>query len=201
MFSNSWNKFLLTGVLHSQGGFPTDEQAKLARFDAVVMPHLDAAYNLARWMTRNTTDAEDVAQEAMLRAFRFFNTFQGEDGRVWLLTIVRNTYLTWLRRQIPQQNAAEFDEAVHTDIEAALTPESEVLRRAGEQQIRKAIAQLPPEYREVILMRELEQMSYKEIAAVTQSPLGTIMSRLSRGRNLLRRLVGGECGTEVKHRD
>jgi RNA polymerase sigma factor (sigma-70 family) len=165
------------------------------------MPHLDAAYSLARWMTRNTTDAEDVAQEAMLRAFRFFDTFHGDDGRVWLLTIVRNTYLTWLRRQIPQQNAAEFDEAVHTDIEAALTPESEVLRRAGEEQVRKAIAQLPTEYREVILMRELEQMSYKEIAAVTQSPLGTIMSRLSRGRSLLRRLIAGECKAEVRHLD
>lgn len=164
------------------------------------MPHLDAAYNLARWMTRNPTDAEDVAQEAMLRAFRFFDTFHGEDGRVWLLTIVRNTYLTWLRRQIPQQNATEFDETLHTDIEAALTPEAEVLRRAGEDQIRRAIAELPPEYREVILMRELEQMSYKEISATTESPLGTVMSRLSRGRSLLRRMIAGECGNEVRHR-
>jgi RNA polymerase sigma factor (sigma-70 family) len=178
-----------------------DQQARQARFEAVVMPHLDAAYNLARWMTRNTSDGEDVAQEAMLRAFRFFDTFHGEDGRVWLLTIVRNTYLTWLRRQIPRQNAAEFDEALHTDIEATLTPEAEVLRRASEDQVRKAIAQLPTEYREVILMRELEQMSYKEIASITQAPLGTVMSRLSRGRSLLRRLIAGERTAEVRHSD
>src|SRR5579864_5755335 len=166
-----------------------DSAEKIARFEALVLPYLDAAYNLARWMTRNTTDAEDVAQEAILRAFRFFDTFRGEDGRVWLLTIVRNTYLTWVRRQVPQQNSAEFDERLHTDIEAAFTPESELLKKATSDQVRQAIAALPVEYREVILMRELEQMSYKEIAAVTQSPLGTVMSRISRGRSLLRQLI------------
>jgi RNA polymerase sigma-70 factor, ECF subfamily len=175
-----------------------DAAAKIARFEATVLPHLDAAYNLARWMTRNATDAEDVAQEAMLRAFRFFDTFRGEDGRVWLMTIVRNTYLTWIRRQIPQQDAAEFDERLHTDIEAALTPESEFLRQANTDQVRRAIEQLPPEYREVILMRELEQMSYREIAAVMQSPLGTVMSRISRARSMLRQLIAGERRAEVK---
>jgi RNA polymerase sigma-70 factor, ECF subfamily len=176
-----------------------DLGAKIARFEATVLPHLDAAYNLARWMTRNATDAEDVAQEAMLRAFRFFDTFHGEDGRVWLMTIVRNTYLTWIRRQMPQQNSAEFDERVHTDIEAALTPESEFLRQATSEQVRRGIEQLPPEYREVILMRELEQMSYNEIAAVMQSPLGTVMSRISRARSMLRQLIAGERRAEVKH--
>jgi RNA polymerase sigma-70 factor, ECF subfamily len=176
----------------------TDSSAKIARFEATVLPHLDAAYNLARWMTRNVTDAEDVAQEAMMRAFRFFDTFRGEDGRVWLMTIVRNTYLTWIRRQIPQQNSAEFDERVHTDIEAALTPESEFLRQANTEQVRRAIEHLPPEYREVILMRELEQMSYREIAAVMQSPLGTVMSRISRARSMLRQLIAGERRAEVK---
>ena len=176
-----------------------DSSEKVARFEAVVLPHLDAAFNLARWMTRNTTDAEDIAQEAMLRAFRFFDTFRGEDGRVWLLTIVRNTYLTWIRRQLPQQNSAEFDERLHTDIEAALTPESEFLRQATADQVRNAIEHLPPEFREVILMRELEQLSYKEIAAVTQSPLGTVMSRLSRGRSMLRQLISRQRLAEVKH--
>lgn len=165
---------------------------KIARFEALVLPHLDSAYNLARWMTRNTTDAEDVAQEAMMRAFRFFDTFRGEDARVWLLTIVRNTYLTWVRRQMPQQNSAEFDERLHTDIELAITPESEFLRQATAAQVRSAIENLPAEFREVILMRELEQLSYKEIAAVTRSPLGTVMSRISRGRSLLRQLIAGE---------
>ena len=176
----------------------TTSAERIARFEAVVLPHLDAAYNLARWMTRNASDGEDVAQEAMLRAFRFFDGFRGEDGRVWLLTIVRNTYLTWVRRQIPQQNSAEFDERLHTDIETAFTPESELLRKATGDQVRRAIANLPVEYREVILMREIEQMSYKEIAAITQSPLGTVMSRLSRGRSMLRQLIAGESRAEAK---
>jgi len=176
----------------------TPSADRIARFEAIVLPHLDAAYNLARWMTRNASDGEDVAQEAMLRAFRFFDGFRGDDGRVWLLTIVRNTYLTWVRRQIPQQNSAEFDERLHTDIEAAFTPESDLLRKATGEQVRRAIANLPVEYREVILMRELEQMSYKEIAAITQSPLGTVMSRLSRGRSMLRQLIAGERRAEVK---
>ena len=177
-----------------------DSGEKIRRFEAVVLPHLDSAYNLARWMTRNTSDAEDVAQEAMMRAFRFFDTFRGEDARVWLLTIVRNTYLTWVRRQMPQQNSAEFDERLHTDIESALTPESEFLRQATSEQVRRAIENLPAEFREVILMRELEQLSYKEIAAVTRSPLGTVMSRISRGRSMLRQLISGEKRRmEVKH--
>ena len=172
---------------------------KIARFEALALPHLNAAYNLARWMTRNANDGEDVAQEALLRAFRFFDSFRGNDARVWLLTIVRNTYLTWVRRQMPQQNLAEFDERLHTDIETALTPESEFLRQATSDQVRRAIEQLPAEFREVILMRELEQMSYKEIAAVTQSPLGTVMSRLSRGRSVLRQLIAGQRRAEAKH--
>jgi RNA polymerase sigma-70 factor (ECF subfamily) len=172
---------------------------KIARFEALALPHLNAAYNLARWMTRNASDGEDVAQEALLRAFRFFDSFRGDDARVWLLTIVRNTYLTWIKRQLPQQNSAEFDERLHTDIENALTPESEFLRQATSDQVRRAIEQLPAEFREVILMRELEQMSYKEIAAVTQSPLGTVMSRLSRGRSVLRQLIAGQRRAEAKH--
>lgn len=180
-------------------GNSADSAEKIARFEAMVLPHLNAAYNLARWMTRNNNDAEDVSQEAVLRAFRFFDTFRGEDGRVWLLTIVRNTYLTWIRRQVPRQNVDEFDERLHTDIETALTPESEFLRHATADQVRRAIESLPAEYREVILMRELEQMAYKEIAAVTQTPLGTVMSRLSRGRSMLRQLIAGERRAEVRH--
>jgi len=116
------------------------------------------------------------------------------------LTIVRNTYLTWVRRQLPQQSSAEFDERLHTDIESALTPESEYLRQATAEQVRRAIENLPSEFREVILMRELEQLSYKEIAAITRSPLGTVMSRISRGRSILRQLIAGERRRmEVKH--
>jgi len=175
-----------------------DSGQKLRRFEAVVLPHLDSAYNLARWMTRNTTDGEDIAQEAMMRAFRFFDTFRGEDARTWLLTIVRNTYLTWVHRQAPLQNSAEFDERLHTDIDSALTPESDFLRRATAEQVRRAIENLPVEFREVILMRELEQLSYKEIAAVTRSPLGTVMSRISRGRSMLREFIVGQKRREAK---
>ena len=176
-----------------------DSEEKVTRFEAVVLPHLNAAYNLARWMTHNSDDAEDVAQEAVLRAFRFFDTFRGEDGRVWLLTIVRNTYLSWVRRQVPRQNVAEFDERLHSDIETALTPESEALRQATTAQVRRAIEALPAEYREVIIMREIEQMSYKEIATITQTPLGTVMSRLSRGRSILRQLIAGTQREEARH--
>src|SRR5437764_6371322 len=123
-----------------------ESREKISRFEALVLPNLDSAYNLARWMTRNTTDAEDVAQEAMMRAFRFFNSFRGEDARVWLLTIVRNTYLTWVRRQLPQQSSAEFDERLHTDIESALTPESEYLRQATAEQVRRWIENLTSEF-------------------------------------------------------
>lgn len=179
-------------------GNSADSGEKIARFEAVVLPHLDAAHNLARWMTRNKDDGEDVAQEAVLRAFRFFDTFRGEDGRVWLLTIVRNTYLTWIRRQVPRQTVDEFDERLHSDIETALTPESEALRQATTTQVRRAIEALPTEYREVIILRELEQMSYKEIATVTQTPLGTVMSRLSRGRSILRQLIAGQQRAEVR---
>ena len=180
-------------------GNSADSEEKMARFETVVLPHLDAAFNLARWMTRNKDDGEDVAQEAMLRAFRFIDTFRGEDGRVWLLTIVRNTYLTWIRRQVPRQSVDEFDERLHSDIETALTPESEALCQATAAQVRRAIEALPSEYREVIIMRELEQMSYKEIATITQAPLGTVMSRISRGRSILRQLIAGERRAEVRH--
>jgi len=176
-----------------------DSAGKTARFQALVLPHLDSAYNLARWMTRNASDAEDIAQEAMLRAFRFFDGFRGEDARVWLMTIVRNTYFSWIHRQMPRQNSTEFDERLHTDIEATLTPETQLLRQATVDEVRKSIECLPPEYREVILMRELEQMSYKEIASVTESPLGTVMSRLSRARSMLRQLIAGERRAEVRH--
>jgi RNA polymerase sigma-70 factor (ECF subfamily) len=182
-------------------GTSADAGEEMRRFEAVILPHFDAAYNLARWMTRNTSDAEDITQEAMLRAFRFFATFRGENGRVWLLSIVRNTCLTWIRRHLPQQNSAEFDERLHTDLQASLTPESEYLRQATGEQVRRAIEHLPPEFREVVLMRELEQLSYKEIATVTQSPLGTVMSRISRARNMLRRLIDAERRAEAKQHD
>ncbi|MBS0382849.1 MAG: sigma-70 family RNA polymerase sigma factor [Proteobacteria bacterium] len=152
-----------------------------AAFEGEVMRHLDAAYNLARWLTRNDADAEDVVQEAMLRAFRFFGGFRGGDARVWLLTIVRNTFYTQ-RAQTPAAGAVdEFDEAVHggTDDD---DPQAMLLRAVDAQDLRAALERLPSEFREVLVLRELEECSYKEIASIMNLKIGTVMSRLARAR-------------------
>jgi RNA polymerase sigma-70 factor (ECF subfamily) len=149
-------------------------------FEQAVLPHLDAAYNLARWLTRNDHDAEDVAQEACLRAMRFFDGFHGSSVRPWLLTIVRNTYLTWLRKNRTEE-AAPLDE-----IESAgANPEELLLEQVDGAALRRALDTLPPEYREAIVLRELEEMSYKDIAEVAGIPIGTVMSRLARARRRL----------------
>jgi RNA polymerase sigma-70 factor, ECF subfamily len=171
---------------------------KIARFEALALPHLNAAYNLARWMMQSTSDAEEIAQEAILRAFHSFDTFCGTNGRVWLMTIVRNTYLTWIRRHPRRQDSAEFDEYLSGEIETSLTADSECLHQATGEQMRHAIENLPPEYREVILLRGLAQMTNKDIAAVTQAPLETVLSRITRGRSMLRKLIEVERRTKIK---
>lgn len=151
------------------------------------MPHLDAAYNLARWLTRNNHDAEDVVQEAYLRAYQFFGGFHGVDGRAWLLTIVRNTCYTWLERNRRQQPTTTFDEEKHSGTSTADDPEALVLAGENQHLLRAALEELPPEFREVIVLRELEGLSYKEIAGIAGVPLGTVMSRLARARERLQR--------------
>jgi RNA polymerase sigma-70 factor, ECF subfamily len=158
-------------------------------FDQAVLPHLDAAYNLARWLMRNEQDAQDVAQEAYLRAFRFFPGFRGGDARAWLLKIVRNTCYTWLHVNRPMQDAAEFDEKVFAPDSPVPNPEEAVLQNDSDALVRKALAGLPPNFREVIVLRELEGMSYREIADVTGMPAGTVMSSLSRARGRLRHVL------------
>jgi len=155
-------------------------------FEREVLPHLDAAYNLARWLTRNDQDAQDVVQEAYLRAFRFFSGFRGGDARAWLLKIVRNTCYTWLQQNRPQQPTEEFDEKLFGLDPRALNPEEALLRSDSGKLLRQALEILPKDFREVLILRELEGMSYKEISAVTGMPLGTVMSRLSRARSGLR---------------
>ena len=150
------------------------------------MPHLDAAYNLARWLTRDEHDAEDVVQEAYLRAFRFFGGFHGGDGRSWLLAVVRNTCFTWMKRNRPTAPTASFDENTHGAADASFNPETLFLQGAAREMLHEALGELPLDFREVVVLRELEGLSYKEIAAVTQAPLGTVMSRLARGRGMLR---------------
>jgi len=162
------------------------EENKIGRFEQTVLPHLDAAYNLARWLTRNDHDAEDVVQEAYLRAFEFFGGFYGTDGRGWLLTIVRNTCYTWLRRNRAEELSTPFDEEIHSEAEASPNPEELLLENADRRHLQNALEELPVEFREALVLRELEGMSYKEIANVSGVPMGTVMSRLARARDRLK---------------
>lgn len=162
------------------------EQNKPERFEQAVLTHVDAAYNLARWLTRNEHDAEDVVQEACLRAFKSFEGFHGGDGRAWLLTIVRNTCYTWLQQNQARELTTPFDEEIHSVETAASNPETLLLERVDSQLLRQALEELPLEFREVLILRELEGLSYKEIADVADIPVGTVMSRLARARERLK---------------
>ena len=167
------------------------------RFERIVLPYLNAGYNLARWLTRNEHDAEDVVQEASLRALRSFKSFlPGRDARAWFLTIVRNTCWTWLRQNRPKELALEWnDETLPAPGNA--DPQALLIEKANTKLIHEAIESLPVEYREVLILRELEELSYKEIADIAGIPLGTVMSRLSRARKELYAVLGHEVG-EVK---
>jgi len=149
------------------------------------MPHLDAAYNLARWLTRNEHDAQDVVQDAYLRAFKFFDGFRGTNSRSWLLSIVRNTSYNWLQKNRKSELTTVFDEELHESEAVVSDPLAPLLRDAEQQLVRQAIEELPVEFREVMILRELEEMSYKEISEVAEIPIGTVMSRLARARKQL----------------
>ncbi|VVE61709.1 RNA polymerase subunit sigma [Pandoraea captiosa] len=171
-----------------------DAQAS-GRFEALALPHLDAAYNLARWLSGSASDADDIVQEAYLRALRFFDGFRGENARAWLLAIVRNTWLTEWRRRSDAADGTPFDEAAqraHDDVrlpgwDDALSgdPEMLALRRDECALVRDALATLPVLYREVLVLREMEDMSYREIETIVGVPAGTVMSRLARARQML----------------
>ena len=168
------------------------EPNELGRFEAIVLPHLDAAYTLARYLTRHEHDAQDVVQDAYLRALKYFDGFRGAeggDGRAWLLAIVRNTAYTWRRRHRREASAAEFDEQLHSEAVEDVHPEAALLDTSARESLHQALDQLPPEFREVIVLRELQGLSYKEIGDVTGVPVGTVMSRLSRARHRLQRAL------------
>lgn len=173
------------------------QQNKLATFEEAVIPHLDAAYNLARWLTRNDTDAEDVVQEAFLRAFKFFSSFRGEDGRSWLLAIVRNTSYTWMRNNRTPELSTSLDDDLHEIESKDLNPEALLVQCADTLLVRQALEELPIEFREVLVLRELEEMSYRDIAGITDLPLGTVMSRLARGRKRLQLALTKQMHAEV----
>jgi len=164
-----------------------EQERGIARFEESVLAHMDSAYNLARWLTRNGHDAEDLVQDALLRAYQAFSGFRGVDGRAWLLTIVRNACYTWLRRNRQQELTTEFDEELHTPGGDDLSPESAVLREGDKARVQQALEELPAEFREVLVLREIEGLSYKEIGTVADIPVGTVMSRLARARARLQR--------------
>jgi RNA polymerase sigma-70 factor (ECF subfamily) len=152
------------------------------RFEAQALPHLDAAYNLARWLSRSPADADDIVQDAMLRAFRGFDGFRGGDAKAWLLAIVRNCWLS---------AGAATRRRGHTELEDSIAdagpdPEETAIHSAQRRRLEAMIARLPADFREVLILREMEDMSYREIAEITASPIGTVMSRLARARTLLR---------------
>jgi len=172
-----------------------EAQTSPGNFENSVLPHLNAAYNLARWLTRNDQDAEDAVQEACLRAFRFFGSFRGGDARAWLLKIVRNTCYTQLQKNQPQE-LATFDEEIHSEDDGSMNPETLLLRSADGQWLRQALEELPVNFREMLILRELEGLSYSEIAEVSNIRLGTVMSSLSRARERLR-----QCLTSLLSKD
>jgi RNA polymerase sigma-70 factor, ECF subfamily len=158
------------------------------RFEELVLPHLDAAYNLARWLARDAHDADDVVQDACVRALKYLGSLHGSDARAWFLTIVRHAFYDWLGRNRPAEILDDGGAALETAIDhTAATPEQSALRNDQTQALSDAVAALPLQYREVLVLRELEELSYKEIARVADIPIGTVMSRLARARAMLQR--------------
>ena len=178
----------------SEDALPQDDRRR--RFELLALPHLDAAFNLARWLAGNTADAEDVVQDAYLRAYRYFDAFQGGNFRVWLLTIVRNAFMTWVKENrsgrmvfvpdTPLAETADMDETAWGS--KPRDPEALLMESIDSETLSRLMAKLPSDYREVLLLREVEDLAYKEIADVTGVPIGTVMSRLSRARLALRKL-------------
>jgi RNA polymerase sigma-70 factor (ECF subfamily) len=172
------------------------EPAERRRFEDVTLPHLDAAYNLARWLTQDEHAAEDVVQEAFLRAARYFDSFRGGDGRPWLLGVVRRASFDWLAKH-RSRGAVSFNADLHDRGDESSSPERMAMRKVDQADVREALNELPTELREIMVLRDIEGCSYREIASVTEIPLGTVMSRLSRAREKLRQRLAPQPETEV----
>jgi RNA polymerase sigma-70 factor (ECF subfamily) len=177
----------------------SQERNKLSSFEESLLPHLGAAYNLARWIMGNEQDAEDMVQEAYLRAYKYFAGYQGGNSRSWLLTIVRNTCYTWLRQNRSQELSVDLEDETYNSESEGLNPEILFQHSHDHQLVRRALEKLPAEYRELIILREMEGMAYKEIAQMTSIPIGTVMSRLARGRQRLKDCLGQIIDEEGTH--
>jgi RNA polymerase sigma-70 factor, ECF subfamily len=175
------------------------EQNKIALFEQTILPHLDAAYNLARWIMNNDQDAEDMVQEAYLRAYKYFSGFQGANSRSWLLTIVRNTCYTWLQQNRANALTVELEEEAYDSECDTFNPEQIFQHQDKNELIRRALKEIPMEYREIIVLRELEELSYKEIASIAGIPIGTVMSRLSRAHQRLKQVLASLTDEEGLH--
>jgi RNA polymerase sigma-70 factor (ECF subfamily) len=173
------------------------DQNKAVRFEEIALPHLTAAYNLARWLVHNQQDAEDLVQEAFLRAFKSFSGYYGGNSRAWLLTIVRNTCYTWLQQNRSMRLAESVEDNLNEMPLDLADPEMLLLQSVDVQMVRQALKDLPAEFCEVVVLREMEGLSYKEIANVVDLPLGTVMSRLARGRKRLQVLLAKHMGKEA----
>jgi RNA polymerase sigma factor (sigma-70 family) len=169
---------------------------ELMSFEAAMLPHLDAAHNLARWLLRNEQDAQDVVQEAYLRAFKSFGGFHGSNGRAWLLTIVRNTSYTLLKKNHAVDLTTTFDEEIHGSGQESVSPATILEHAEDAELVKQAMDELPAEFREILALRHQEGLSYKEIADIAQIPLGTVMSRLARARDKLKECLAARIGKE-----
>src|SRR4030095_16602319 len=172
------------------------QEHELASFEAMMLPHLDAAHNLARWLLRNEQDAQDVVQEAYLRAFRSFGGFHGSNGRAWLLTIVRNPSYTLLKKNRAVDLTTTFDEEIHATDHDLASPATILEHAEDAELIRKAMDELPAEFREILILRHQEGLSYKEISEIVKIPAGTVMSRLARARAKLGEYLAAQIGKE-----
>jgi len=186
-------KFVVVKKREEQDHSPKGE---LTSFEALMLPHIDAAHNLARWLLRNEQDAQDVVQEAYLRAFKSFAGFHGSNGRAWLLTIVRNTSYTLLKKNHAVDLTTTFDEEIHGSGEESVSPATILEHSEDAELIKEAMDELPAEFREILVLRHLEGLSYKEIADIAQIPQGTVMSRLARARAKLKEYLAARIGKE-----
>ena len=183
-----------TTYWHRQGKIVAE-----SRFEQSIWPHLDAAYNLARYLMRSAEDAEDAVQEAVLRAYSGWEGYRGGDSRAWFLTIVRNSAYTLLRRKHADRTTS-FDETLHDECDTATpTPEASLMAAVDKETLRAAVEALPIEYRETLILREMEDLSYREIAQITGAPLGTVMSRLTRARQRLQTILRKSAEKESIH--